>query len=292
MAEKITYTNSRGQSVELTKSAPFILQFLEGAGGAPTDVQLEKSAFQDGGNYLDTYLEPRVLNFEVAIRAENEEDLYSKRAELAQVFNPKLGEGELVYNYGTTGEKRIVCVVDRAPVFLVGSENRSTTYQKTVFTIIAPEPFWTDNFVTGEILSQSVPQFEFDLELTDEFEFEKRGTNRTTINNTGDVETPVEIVFEGPASNPVITNETTGEFISVQKTLLDGESLLIGTAFGNKYVLFDDGSGTTTNAFGNLTLDSVLWNLEVGENEVVYTADAGIDTASMRISWRQRYVGV
>lgn len=292
MAEMITYTNSRGQSVELTKTAPYILQYLSGAGGSLTDVQLEKSAFQDGSNYLDTQLDPRILTFEVAIIGTSEDDVYSKRSELVKVFNPKLGEGELVYNYGSSGEKRIKCVVDRAPVFLVGSENRTITYQKTLFTLIAPVPFWTDNFIEGEILSQSVPQFEFDLYLSDEFEFEKRGTNRTTINNTGDVETPVEIVFEGPAANPVITNETTGEFIKVTKTLLGGEKLLINTSFGNKSVLFDDGSGVTTNAFGNLSLDSTLWNLEIGTNEIVYTADAGIDTASMLISWRQRYVGV
>lgn len=292
MSEKITFVNANGKSIIMDKTPPLMLQFFGGAGGNPVDVQTQKSAFQDGSNYLTSVLNERFLQVQIAILATDEKELYNLRRELVQVFNPKLGMGELIYNYGNGLEKSIECTIDLSPQFPTGIDNRTTQYQMCVFDLIATNPFWHDSFTSGEILTQSVPLFHFDLELTDTFEFEKRGTNRTIINNVGDVETPVELVFSGPASNPKIINETTGEFIRIEKTLLDGESISISTAFGNKYVLFDDGVGNITNAFGNIDLDSTFWQLQTGENDVVYTADSGIDTASLSVSYRNRFVGV
>lgn len=290
--EKITFINSKGRSIEIDKKPPLLLQFLGGTGGVDTEVQTQKSAFQDGSNYLTSVLNERILEMQVAILASSETELYELRKQLVSIFNSKLGKGELVYEYADGIEKRIECVVDMAPQFLTGAENRNGNYQKVIFDLIAPNPFWTDNFISGEILTQSVPLFCFDLELSDEFEFGVRGSNRTIINNVGDVETPVELVFSGPAANPKIINETTGEFIKIEKILLDGESLRISTKFGNKYVLFEDGVGNTINAFGKIDLDSTFWQLQVGENKVVYTADSGIDTASLIVSYRNRFVGV
>lgn len=290
--EKITFINSKGNSISFDKKPPLILQFLGGTGGADTDVQTQKSAFQDGSNYLTSVLNERILTLQIAIMATSEAELYEHRRQLVSIFNSKLGMGQLIYEYGDGKEKRIECVVDLAPQFPTGNDNRNGTYQKVIMDIIAPNPFWTDNFITGELLTQSVPQFSFNLELSDIFEFEILGTNRVTINNIGDVKTPVELIFSGPAANPKILNETTGEFIKIEKTLLDGESLSISTAFGNKYVLFNDGVGNITNAFSDIDLNSVFWQLQLGENEISYITDSGIDTASLTISYRNRFVGV
>jgi len=246
--EKITFINSKGRSIEIDKKPPLLLQFLGGTGGVDTEVQTQKSAFQDGSNYLTSVLNERILEMQVAILASSETELYELRKQLVSIFNSKLGKGELVYEYADGIEKRIECVVDMAPQFLTGAENRNGNYQKVIFDLIAPNPFWTDNFISGEILTQSVPLFCFDLELSDEFEFGVRGSNRTIINNVG--------------------------------------------KFGNKYVLFEDGVGNTINAFGKIDLDSTFWQLQVGENKVVYTADSGIDTASLIVSYRNRFVGV
>lgn len=291
MPETVTFINSNGQSITLGNSRPLSLLSIIGTGGNPTDVQTQKSAFQDGSNYLVSVLQERTIQMEAVIIGD-EDTIFSIRKSLVSVFNPKLGVGELVYSFAGQ-EKRLECVVDLTPQFPTGDDNRrSGVFQKVIFDLIAPNPFWTDNFVSGELLSQSVPNFSFDWILNDENELETLGTNRTKIINIGDVETPVEIVFKGPASNPVITNETTGEFIAITKDLLDGESIMVSTRFGDKYVLFQDSNGAVTNAFGDIDLDSTFWNLAVGENDIKYTTDAGIDTASMIISYRNRYVGV
>jgi len=289
MAESVVFINANGDSIELKQSKPYFLQYITGTGGAETDIQTQKSAFQDGSSYLDTVLQDRNIDFEVMLLADNNEELFQMRKTLNSIFNPKLGNGELIYSAGETVIKRLVCTVSLAPVFVL--KDKGPTTQKVMFSLLATNPFWTDNFVTGEILTQSVPQFSFPLELTDAFEFETRGTNRTTINNEGDVETPVKIIFNGPATNPIVLNETTGEYIKVTKTLLDGESLIINTALGEKSVIFDAGN-SQSNAFGNIDLASTFFNLKIGENEVSYSADAGINTASVTISYRQRYAGV
>jgi len=286
--ESLKFTNGNG--VELTLEKPYIITKLEGMGVANVDTQYQKAAFQDGQTYLGNTLEPIELTFEMALVADTESELFELRKTINTVFNPKLRKGKLLYTY-PLGEKEIECIVSIPPRFAGGHENKTNKMQRVLLTLIAPIPFWLDNFVSGETLGFSIPLFEFDLEIIEDFEFAVDGTNRTNLSNDGDVETPVEIIFNGPAINPIITNETTGEFIKVTQTLLEGECLTIATGFGNKSVIFNDGS-TDTNAFGNIDLDSTFWQLQVGDNEVVYSADTGIDTASVNISYTQRYVGV
>ena len=55
----------------------------------------------------------------------------------------------------------------------------------------------------------------------------------------------------------MISNETTGEYIKVNKSLAEGQKLIITTGFGNKKVIFDDGT-TRSNAMGFIDLGSRL----------------------------------
>lgn len=287
--ERITYTNSDDYSLLLEK--PYIITNISGLGVASVDTQLEKAAFQDGETYLDSILNPIDFSLEMIITGDSEEDLFNKRKNIIKLFNPKKGKGTMLYEYSSS-EKAIECVVSRPPVFVYGQTNHGEKFQRVLIQLTAPAPFWLDNFVSGETLSFSVPLVQFDnFQITDTFEYESAGTNRTNLFNSGDVETPVKIVFNGPAVNPIITNETTGEFIKVTQNLGSGESLTITTDFGNKTVIYNDGT-TDSNAFGFIDLNSTFWQLQVGDNEVSYTADTGTETAIVNISYTNRFLGV
>lgn len=288
--EQIIFTNSRNQSITLGKQRPYFLQFIRGTGTTATDVQMQKAPFQDGMTYTDTLLEPREIILEVVMMANTQEEVFQLRANLSKVFNAKLGEGVLKYEYDG-GVKEVKATVEMPPEYPIGSENKAIGYQRAVIILTCPSPFWTDDFESGALFSFNIPNFSFPLELTGENELQTDGTNRFNFQNLGDVETPVRIEFSGPALNPVIENETTGEFIKVEKNIQSSETLIIDTSFGNKKVLLDDGN-TITNAFNFIDLNSTFWQLQVGDNEIVYTADTGIDTASVLVQYRNKFVGV
>lgn len=287
---KLVFENSKGESIELF-SHPYRLMRVDGLGDVGVDVQTQKVPFQDGESLIDTVLEPRYMQIEVKIIGDNLEDVEAKRRRLASVFNPKLQLGTLRYIRGDM-IREIDAVAETVPAFPDGSTNRGRTFQKAVINLIAPNPYWKSPIVTEEPMAAFVPLFEFpsdDYWFEDEdgnlyFEVGTEGERRTFVIE-GDAEVPVKITFHGPSVNPEVRNNTTGEYIRVNRTL------------GPDDVLFIDTSNATVeingqNVFNWIDLGSTFWKLQVGANEIQYTADSGKEEASLIVEWQERFISV
>ena len=109
------------------------------------------------------------------------------------------------------------------------------------------------------------------------------------IVNDGDAPTPLVVEFYGPAVNPKVINETTGEFIQLNQTLGLEEVMRINTADGEKSVIFIDAEGVERNVFNWIDLDSTFFKLQVGENYLTYTADSDIQGAVVNFYYQNRY---
>ena len=285
--EKLIFANENG-SIELGLKAPFILQTVDGIGNLTARRRTQQSPFQHGTTQIASYFNERDIGLTFTGLASSEADIIQLRRQVQKLFNPLI-ESTLTYIRGDYS-KEIKCYAASTPKNI--SSEKTSFRQQFVVTLICNDPFWLDIEHSGEVMSFSIANFGFELEIEEEgVEFEVEGTNRTVIYNDGDIETPVEIIFEGPASNPKIINETTGEYIQVDAILGNNEKLIINTEFGNKQVIFDDGT-TQINAFNLVTIDSTFWSLVQGENFVSYTADSGIDVANVTINYRNRYIGL
>jgi hypothetical protein len=286
--EKLIFTNSEGQKIIFSNDPPYLLTSLSGTGAIETTVHTQKAPHQDGSTFIDTNLQERPINFGLEIVASNPQELFSYRINLNKVFNPKLGPGILRYEY--YGEaKEVEATVDLAPVFPDGSGNKGLEYQKALISLICPNPFWLDTFDTSEPLIAFIGGFQFPLSLPTQMGVQ--GDSRLLINQ-GDVHTPVLIEFQGPASNPVIKNNTTGEFIKVNRDIGPDQKLVINTAFGQKRVEIENSDGTFTNVFNWIDLDSTFFSLIPGDNEIEYQADSGGNYAAVTVTYRNRYVGI
>ena len=283
MLEAIIFTNAKGEHVTLGRTLPYILQYLEGSGGAVTDVQMQKAPLQDGATHIDTILEPRTLTFEVIIMADTQQQLFQCRQHLARIFNPKLGPGVLTYQF-PGGAREIRATVDLAPVFPSTMGNKLPGFQKTMFTMICPSPFWEDSTEQDKEMAAWVGHFTFPLQLPALMGVQGP---RMIFKNGGDVPTPLIIEFNGQASNPQVINHTTGETIRIKRDLGYGDRLLINTSFGQKRVEING-----ANAFHWLDLASSFWQLMPGDNDVEYKTDGTQDNARVRLRWRSRYSGV
>ena len=286
--QRIIFTNSRGQSVELKSSAPFLLQSIDGLGDVDADIQTQKAPFQDGSTYIDSVLQERAISLEIAILATDKASLLQKRQFLASVFNPKLGKGILRYENGTT-VREIEAVPDGVPTFPSGKGNRGPTFQKAIVNLLCTEPFWLDSFYTSKQMSFLMGGLSFPLFLGSRF---SQRSFKRILQNTGDVPTPVNITFYGPAVNPIIKNNTTGEFIRVNRELGENDKLIIDTTFGKKSVVIEDENGVQTNVFNWIDLESSFFQLQVGDNELEYNSNNDSTKSRVIISYKNRYLSV
>jgi hypothetical protein len=150
-----------------------------------------------------------------------------------------------------------------------------------------------------EFLQDVTPVFEFPFSMETGNEVVETGVIFSTlskgvtyINNIGDGDTGVDISFFGPAETPIITNLTTGEYIQVDTTLLDGQQMVITTDFGNKRVWIVDTDGAVIDAFQHITALSTFWQLRPGKNGINFDAAVGSDNASVTIKYKIKYAAI
>ena len=112
------------------------------------------------------------------------------------------------------------------------------------------------------------------------------------IENDGDVEVPIQIEYTGPAINPCITNETTGEYIKVNMEIGEKEKLVIDTREGKETVNLIT-PHETKDVYNKIDLNSIFFKLIVGKNLIKYSSDAETSNDSVKIvNYSNKYVGV
>lgn len=281
--EKLTYTNVRGESI-VFDGPPFYLVSVGGLGDVAANVQRQKAPYQDGSTRIGSTLEERVIPIEFLIVGDDYAEVSDSRMRMSRVLNPNLEEGTLRYENGHV-IREINVSAESVPFFPDGSGNRITDMQKGLVTLVASNPYWKSTAVVEE------PAFE------PRFRFPIRGPfimgiqrDRRVINNDGDAPAPIKIEFFGPALNPKIINNTTGEFIRIKQELQEGERMMIDTSDSSVY--FIDQTGVERNVFPWIDLSTTFFNLEIGENDIEYTADSDIQGTIVNISYSKLYTAV
>ena len=278
--DELIITNKNSESITLGNQAPYFLQILDGVGNVPVTIENQKAPRQDGSTYIDNTLENRAITIEGMIVTKfNPETIKEARRKMQRVLNPKLGEVKIIYQ-----GKKIRGIVETTPIFPDGQGNKGFYYQKYLINLLCHNPFWLDTFYDSRKMSYIMGGLSFKLKLPTSFS--NRGFRRKAI-NYGDVFTPVKIEFKGPAINPTVTNETTGEFIRVNRELEKEDVLTVSTAFGEKYVRING-----ENAFHYIDLDSTFWQLVPGENILSYQSNNDSINTKVTVKWKNRYIGL
>ncbi len=288
--QKLTFTNSRGETIEFGNSAPYVLSNIEGTGGVETEIQTTKAPFQDGSTLHDVILQTRAISIEGAVIGKSREDMYMQRQKLARVLNPKLGAGVLRYQ-NDAGIKEIEAVAEQSPVF----KERHSNNNLFLVSLVCPSPFWLDQYEAKEEIAAWLGDVQFPFEITSEGAVmgHRESNLIVNVNNTGDVDCGMRIEFKALASvtNPSLLDVNTREFIKIKQTLQSGDKLTICTSFGKKKVELYRG-GVISNVFNFIDLDSTFLQLAPGDNLLRYDAEAGIDNLEVSIYYRPQYVGV
>ncbi|MDT7986925.1 phage tail family protein [Clostridium perfringens] len=283
-AQKIIFSNKLGE-IEFSNKRPIIINELDGFSELKASMETSKAVKQDGETVDSVTFETRQLVIKFTIMADTIEELFRIRSRVIKIFNPKI-KSQLIYDYAGI-KRKIECRAESTPAIVLKS---NTIACEGDITLLANEnPFWEDIYESGELISTWIGGWKFKFKLP--FSFKKRGESKKNVYNDGHIETPVEIIFKGPALNPSITNSTTGEFIKVDRELTTDDTLYIKTNFGEKKVEIER-NGIRENAFHYIDLDSTFFNLELGDNLIEYRTENDLEPQSVEIRYRNRYIGV
>lgn len=118
------------------------------------------------------------------------------------------------------------------------------------------------------------------------FDFSASIGGASTVTNDGNAPAYPVVTLNGPLTNPRISNETTGKFISLLLTVNTGETVVIDMV--NRTIV----QGGVTNRMGTKSSDSKFWWLDPGDNVLSLVTTISGETGTAGISYRHSYVGI
>ena len=279
--------NDRGGETE-----DVLLSHIDGLGRPGATSQKSQGVSQDGENAEDALLDPRNIKVDITIRTKTREKLYELKRRIYRIINPKTynkntnKKGELLLYYTNDYKKyRIYARVEDSVDF----NARFMNHDKATISFLCVDPYWLDAAGIDINIKSVRGGLRFPLILPNHFSLV---TFYKEIENIGDVDAPVEIEYIGPAKNPKITNETTGEYIQVNMEIGEKEKLVINTAEGKETVNLVT-PHETKDVYNNIDLKSSFFKLIIGKNLIKYSSD--IEGAKDKVTIKQysnKYIGV
>ena len=224
--EKLTFTNSRGESLELGTDSIFfcnISKDVGGIAGVTNVIYSTNSMGQHGDTYVGQRIEARDMDILGHINTRDKAQALQLRRQMLKILNPELG-GTLTYEYGSF--KRVInCRTFGEPKI----ERKSVLYE-FAFQLECLNPFWREEDETKEDIASWVAAWHFpcviDKDDSKSMIFGYRAESVIVdCYNEGDVSTGMRIRFTalGTVSNPILLNVDTEEFIQVNAVMQTGD---------------------------------------------------------------------
>jgi len=206
---------------DLTDAVDYVLQAFDNLALPPLTNLTERGPYQVGATLVGTRIEERRIPLTVHTFAEDEQGYWERRAELARLLTPY--DGTLTLRLRRDGFiTRCLDVVYDGGLTLSSAERR-VFGQLAAFTLLAPNPVWYDP--TAIVLTFSlagaspatmvptpVPTF-VGASIID---------TSQTITYTGDWASEPVIRINGPITNTIIRNTTTGEKLDFSQYAVGG----------------------------------------------------------------------
>lgn len=236
--------------IDLNDLAIYVLDSSSGLGMAPFHRLSERSSQQHGETDLGFRLDPRVFKLHLSLRAATPTQYYSYRSALLQLFRPSNTPFTLAFTLPNGSNPSLVryitCYLNKGLVF--DTAQRKALVQEADIELLAPDPTFFDP-----------TQRTATLTLTPELPLQD-----LSISYAGNWSSYPKIEITGPLEDPLITNTSTNEKLSLTYHLAAGEVVTIDTAYGVKTVK----NGAGTNLIGKLTSDSDLATFHI-DHELV-----------------------
>jgi hypothetical protein len=294
---QIQYTNPNGGSVLLGTGTSYGITKHEGLDAPDLDLQTQKAPFQDGDTWIDKRFNPRQVTVTGWILlAQQLAAIDAARASLQAVVNPDLGPGVLTVT-NNLGSKILNAIPNPGPKFAWKSGAQPWQAYQLGFT--CDDPYYYDLTSATYRFFQVTTLFAMPIGVgwawpqgTGAAFAGVQGSRSQLLTNVGTAPTPISCVISGPCVIPTVKNTTTGQYITLNLTLNQGDQVAFNTAFGKKTVTLTRFNQAPVNAMGYLVSGSTFFSLPVGSNYIQFSDTSNSTTAQLSLTFSNRYQGI
>ncbi len=282
---KIVFT-SNGKEMAFGKHSAYKIRSIQGLETSDITLTATENAGIDGATVTNRRLGPRHIDIVGGIPS-GDREVY--RENLVRFFNPA-NEGTAIIEY--CGRKRKVGYL----IENVDFGTLDSVYKIPEFTVslYCENPMLLSTSSYGRNIAAFIPQFSLPFKCTVEKKqimgYQKISQS-VLITNDGDKAVGTEFVItatRGDVSNPIIQNETTGQYIKVMRKLFMGDTLQISTIPRQKEILINGSNAITDmDRMSDLSLCIIP-----GDNVVEYDAEDGMTNMDVRLYYTPEYLGV
>jgi hypothetical protein len=237
-----------------------------------------RGPLQDGDSDIDYRLEPRVLQLPFIIEVpggtgQEKWTHYQIREKLLGIFRPN---DRGVLNIRITGGTGLLAERSISVTVLGGltfDVDPTEYHVRFVVQLRADNPTW---------YNPTVSNFTYDDAYI--------GSFRTVTTSGNYFVYPHNIRINGPITNPLINNATTGKSIQINATIAAGDYYSLNLGYGIKTV--KDSLGNNKVATVDPTTDLATWALAPGANIIAIGGTGTASTSDTLFQWYDTYIGV
>ena len=290
--EKLTYINSRGETLEFSITSVFhcnVSKDVTGIAGIDNTIYKTNSMGQHGDTYISQRYEARDITIVGNINSRDKDRVLELRRKAEKILNAEL-DAKLVYTYKDF-VRVIDCKVDGRPQF-----KSSKVFMQYSIPITCCNPFWREETEAKKDIAAWVSSWEFDFEIPEEgIELGYREPSViVNVYNEGDVKSGMRVEFRavGTVVNPILLNVDTQEYLQlIDTTMVAGDVITINTEYGSKGATLTR-DGEVIDYFRHIDVDSTFMQLAIGDNVFRYDAESGVTALEATIYHNNKYLGV
>lgn len=308
--ERLVFVRPDGVKYPLHAPPSRVVMSEEGFGTPPMEFVVDTAPFQHGDSVRAMYLLPRPIQLTVMQNFCSRSDYWNGRASFLDAIRPNRAwnsitgaffqsvSSKLLYYLANGAKRQLDVVLDSGPGFAPPQGGWREWSFTEVIRFVAHDPVWYDPAVKGVIITGSGPQ-ELEFPITFPIQFYDFSLIQT-VQYDGTWEEYPSFFITGPITGLTITNETTGDHITLNYDVLAGDQVQI-VLRGQKTVTLIDGlTFAQTNLLNYITSDSDLATFSLQPDPV---ASGGANLLSIRgtgtsgstggrIQYYNRYFGI
>lgn len=240
--------------------------------------------FEDGAFYRRSKTLPRELEINVRVEGLTRSELFQRIRTLTHSLNVYKGIGKIRCVSPDGVDRYISCLYKDGLQGEAGKEG-GVYWSKMVLVFRAFDPYFYGLETTEVFQLDENPPLWFPF-----FPLNLGGdavSSQINIDYDGDVKTYPTWTIHGPGDDPKLTNQTTGESLSISNVTLD-ENQIITIDTKNRKIILDD----NINLLPSLAWGSTFWALEPGMNQVKIEMANATSLSSIQLAYSPRYLGV
>ncbi len=273
----LRYIPENGAEIILTRDYGYLVNTVDGATGHAVTVTTAQGYGQIGDTVQGMSTAGQLLTITGRVPKRNTS---AKRA-LLRAFLP-LSSGRLIWE-----DKYYIDVVVRDSPSVSQEKHSSFT-----LALYAPYPYWRRLAESYYELGGLTGEFRFPINYATPHRF-GTSTTETQFNavNNGDSAAQFAMTIlagDSDLTNFAVTNVNTLRSLRFAGTLPAGDRLEMYRTSGQLYLRING----ETDAFDLLDDTSDLFELDAGDNVLLFTADSGTETAKVAVTFNEAYVGV